>query len=488
MMQTIIKLYAKQFHTLRGGNMPINSFENYPMSWKPNLSKASGPLYKSLANMLEEDIKKGILMPGTKLPPQRELADYLDINLSTVSRAFKLCEQTGFICASVGNGTFVSSDAGTNSILSPSAENAHMIEMGAILPNAEPNKEIVEYMQKMLIEPDVDRLFQYGVNGGSSWQREAAVRWMESANLNAQENKILFSAGGQNAITAILTSLFKEGDKIGTDPLTYPGIKTAAKMLGIQLVPIEWTGNEITEEGLLSACKNDKIKGLYIIPDYHNPTTHVMSIKTRKMIADVAKRYHIIVIEDAINSLLKVDPLPPVASFAPEQTIYVISLSKVVSPGIRLAYIAAPEAYRKEISMGIYNQNITVSPFFLELSTRLIHTKKADNIATERRLYTEQQNEIVNRYLGSYEVYGEVTCPFRWIILPDAFTGKSFEICAKNEGVQVYSGERFLVGNSQTRNAVRISVTAARNPLEFEEGIKILARILESEDYTELLL
>jgi DNA-binding transcriptional MocR family regulator len=73
-------------------------------------------------------------------------------------------------------------------------------------------------------------------------------------------------------------------------------------------------------------------------------------------------------------------------------------------------------------------------------------------------------------------------------LLPETFTGKSFEICAKNEGVQVYSGERFLVGNSRTPAAVRISVTAAKNSAEFEEGIKILRRILDSEDKTELLL
>jgi len=468
--------------------MPINSFENYPMSWKPCLANAQGPLYKALASMLEEDIKKGELTPGTKLPPQRELADYLDINLSTVSRAFKLCEQNGFICATIGNGTYVSSDAGTNIFLSPNPDHLQVIEMGAILPNAEPNKIIVEYMHKMLAEPDADKLFQYGITGGSSWQRDAAVKWMENANYKVDANQILFSGGGQNAIAAILASLFKAGDKIGTDPLTYPGIKTAAKMYGIQLVPIEWNEYEITGEGFINACKNDKIKGLYIIPDYHNPTTHIMSVKTRRMIAEVAKKYQIIIIEDAINTLLKENPLPPVVSFAPEQTVYVLSLSKIISPGLRLAYIAAPDAYRKEIGAGIYNQNITVSTLLLELSSRLIHTKKADSIAAERRLYARQQNEIVNRYLGDFEVLGEEFCPFRWILLPETFTGKSFEICAKNEGVQVYSGERFLVGNSQTRNAVRISVTAARNQVEFEEGIKRLKRILESEDKSELLL
>jgi DNA-binding transcriptional MocR family regulator len=466
--------------------MPVNSFENYPMSWKPDLSKATGPLYKALAAMLEEDIKNGTLMPGTKLPPQRELADYLDVNLSTVSRAFKLCEQSGLLSAAVGNGTYISSDVGTSGILSPSQE--QLIEMGAILPHAEPNKIMVEYMQKMLTEPDSDKLFQYGSIGGTTRQRETAARWIGKTGYSVEPERILFAAGGQNAIAVVLASLFKAGDRIGTDPVTYPGFKTAAKMLGIQLVPLEWKDNEITEESLMNACKTDRLKGLYIIPDYHNPTTHIMSINTRKMIADVARKQNIIVIEDAINSMLKEKPLPPVAAYAPEQVIHIISLSKVISPGLRLAFVTAPEIYRTEINTGIYNQNITVAPFLLELSARLIHTKKADNIAALRREYTRRQNQIVSRYLGKFEVLGEETCPFHWILLPETFTGKSFEICAKNEGVQVYSGERFLVGNSRTPAAVRISVTAAKNSAEFEEGIKILRRILDSEDKTELLL
>lgn len=468
--------------------MPINSFDNYPMSWKPNLTNTTGPLYKALANMLEEDIKSGKLTPGTKLPPQRELADYLDINLSTISRAFKLCEQNGFISASIGNGTFVSSDAGTNHIFSPNPDNLQIIEMGAILPHTEPNKIIVDYIQKMLAEPESEKLFRYGIPGGSAWQKEAAVKWIEQVNYKVSPEQILFSCGGQNAIAVVLASLFKAGDKIGTDPLTYPGIKTTAKMLGIQLIPIEWEEDEISEEGLINACKNEKINGLYIIPDFHNPTTHIMSLKTRKMIAEVAKQYHIIVIEDAINSLLSENPLPPVASFASEQTIFILSLSKIISPGLRLAYMVVPEAYYKEVYTGIYNLNISVSPFILEIASRLIQSNKAYHIATERRQYTREQNEIVNRYLGNYNVRGNHDSPFRWIQLPESFTGISFEICAKNERVQVYSGERFLVGNSQTRRAVRISVTAAKNPFEFEEGIKILERILESEDRTEMLL
>jgi Transcriptional regulators containing a DNA-binding HTH domain and an aminotransferase domain (MocR family) and their eukaryotic orthologs len=468
--------------------MPINSFENYPMSWKPDLTKSNGPLYKTLAMMLQEDIMNGKLPPGTKLPPQRELADYLDINLSTVSRAFKLCEQSGFICASVGNGTFVASDAGTNNILHTNPESSQIIEMGSILPNAQPNKIITEYMQKLLTEPDVEKLLQYGTPESTFSQKDAAVKWIAKTNYSVNPEQILFSGGGQNAIAAVLASLFKAGDKVGTDPLTYPGIKTAAKMLGIQLVPIEWSDNEISKEGLINACKNDKIKGIYIIPDFHNPTTHVMSLNTRKMIAEIAKRNQLIVIEDAINSLLQEKPLPPVASFAPEQTIYILSLSKILSPGLRLAYIAAPTLYHKELATGLYNLNITVSPFLLELSSRLIHTDWAERVAAERRRYAKQQNKIVNQFIDPSRIHGQIECPFRWIELPEMFTGKSFEICAKNEGLQVFSEERFLVGNTSAKGAIRISVTAARSSEEFERGMNILKRLLESEVEADQLL
>ena len=88
--------------------MPVNSFENYPMSWKPTLQHSKKPLSLTLAERLEQDIHNGTLRPGTKLPPQRELADFLDINVSTVTRAFKICSNKGLLSSAVGSGTFVS--------------------------------------------------------------------------------------------------------------------------------------------------------------------------------------------------------------------------------------------------------------------------------------------------------------------------------------------------------------------------------------------
>uniref|UniRef100_UPI0020BDF31F aminotransferase class I/II-fold pyridoxal phosphate-dependent enzyme n=1 Tax=Lysinibacillus fusiformis TaxID=28031 RepID=UPI0020BDF31F len=212
-----------------------------------------------------------------------------------------------------------------------------------------------------------------------------------------------------------LPALFQPGHRIGTDPITYAGIKTAANMLGIQLVAIQQCQGEMTREGLLYACKNEPIKGIYVIIDFHNPTTHTMSVETRKMIAERARQKDLLNAEDAIYSFLKEQPLAPIASFAPDKVIYIASLSKTLSPGLRLSFLVTPSTLRKKIMETLYNINISVSPLMLELAARLIHEGVAQTILEKHRAYAKQQNALVNKYLGDYDILGEEECFFRWL-------------------------------------------------------------------------
>ncbi|GAB6181410.1 PLP-dependent aminotransferase family protein [Desulfotomaculum defluvii] len=462
--------------------MPVNSFDDYPMNWKPDPTKLKTPLYTSIAEMLEKDIKNGVLSPGTKLPPQRELADYLNVNLSTISRAFKLCAQKGLICATIGNGTFVSSDAGSNTFLLQEYSSPQIIEMGSVFPQPTSYVELTEQIKKMLAEPGFRNLFNYGRPEGTFWQKETAAKLIKKAGYDAEPQNILLANGGQNTIAAILASLFKPGDRIGTDPVTYPGIKTAANMLGIQLIPIKQGHYEITRAGLLYACKNENIKGLFVIPDYHNPTTHTMSNDTRKMIANVAMSNNLIVIEDATLSLMAENLHAPIVSYAPENTLYISSLSKVIAPGLRLAYVVTPDIFRKKLSEALYNINISVSPMMAELASRLITAGITDKIIEKHRIYTREQNKIVNDYLNGYSVLGELECIFRWLILPERFTGEDFESKAYRAGVRVYAAERFTVGKTKPLRAVRLAVTAPGSNSELKKAMKIIKNLLENDE------
>lgn len=459
--------------------MPINSFENYHMSWKPVINRIDKPIYKVLARQLEEDIDEGILLPGTKLPPQRELADYLDLNVSTISKAFKVCEMKGLLSASVGSGTFVSYDAVSNAYLLEDTKPTHLIEMGATIPDNDSFEPLIHQLKSMLQEGDYEKWFGYGRAGESIWQKDAAVKLIRRGGFETTVDRILFANGGQNAIAATLASLCKPGDRIGVDEHTYPGLKTVAAMLSVQIVPIKSENDQLSPTAFEDACKNENIKGIYIIPDYHNPMASIMTVENRKRIASVARKYNQFVMEDASYHLLNQSPLPAVASFAPEQVIYIASLSKSLAPGLRLAYVSAPLQYKELISKALYNLNITVSPLLAELTARMIVSNQFEGLIQGHQLQNKRRNELLEQYLSNYTCVGDETGVFRWLLLPGKVTGAEFEAFAAKHGVQVYAAERFVVGNSCPKRAVRIAVCAPKTLEELEQGLIILKGLLD---------
>ena len=459
--------------------MPHNSFENYPMSWRPTLKKGTEPLYISLATQLENDIAGGILRPGTKLPPQRELADFLDINVSTVSRAFKICSQKGLLSGTIGSGTYVAYDICTNVFDVSTFNKPHFIELGSMMPETIPQGEVISLFQKMLTEPDFGELFQYS-HGISDWQREAAAKLMNRVGCPASAGQVLTASGGQNAIAAIFAGLFQPGDRLGVDPLVYPGLKSAAKLFGVQLIAIEQENGEMSEAGLHYAIKNDNIRGIYVMPDCQNPTTYTMTEECRKMIARIAKEFHLIVIEDGINSLLLEKKRRTIYADAPEQTIFLLSLSKTVNPALRLAYLGVPEQYYQKMNNALYNINLSQSALLTELASRMIVSGQLETLLERRRKGLILRNQLTDQVLSRYEIWGNSTSLNRWLCLPRGITGAQFEHLASEHGVLVYSSERFTVGRNTPAGAVRLAICAPDSMKELEQGLMILDDLLNS--------
>lgn len=398
--------------------MPVNSFENYPMSWKPQLSPSKSPLYLALAEKLEQDIANGKLLPGTKLPPQRELADFLDLNVSTVSRAFKLCSNKGLLTSAVGSGTFVSYDVNTSTLILPEETESPLIELGSMMPETLPQKEAVDLLQKMLVEPEQKQLFQYQHHQINRYQK-AAAQLLQRVGLFVEDPaRLLFANGGQNALAACFISLFHPGDRVGVDPLVYPGVKGAAKLFGIHLIPLRQKNGEISEEGLVAAYKNEGIKGIYVMPDLQNPTNHIMSSECRQMIAEKAIQWNLLIIEDGINSLLLDHPPLPIAALAPEHTVYILSLSKTILPALRLAYLSAPNAAAERLNHALYHLNLSQSTLLLELASRLIISGQLDHLFSTRRKSIIARNLLFDRILGGYSAAGNIHCISRWLSLP----------------------------------------------------------------------
>lgn len=456
--------------------MPFNSFDDYPMSWRPVLRRVSGqPLYVTLAQQLEEDIEKGILKPGTKLPPQRELADFLDIGLSTVARAFRICSDKGLLNGSIGSGTFISYHMMKNMDLAE----ANILDLGSIMPEISRQDEIRSIVEEMLPEPEFDDAFQY-LKGTETWQRKAGAALLSRVNCAIEPEQILFASGGQNALAGILFGLFRPGDRLGVDPLVYSGIITLAALAGIRLVPIAQKNGEMSEEGIRQAVKKDGIKGLYLIPNCQNPTMHRMSEECRGMIASVAKEYDLIVIEDGFSALLTDQPGKAIFQRAPEQGIFFLSLSKSISPALRQSYMAAGERYRSRIEDAIYNINLDQSGLLMEISARLILSERFERLVARRREILRQRNAIAEKILGQYELHGGAEALCKWLVLPEGLRGEELEKEALARNVSLYGAEHFAVGKETPLAGARLAISTPRSNEELEQALLVIRDILES--------
>lgn len=124
--------------------------------------------------------------------------------------------------------------------------------------------------------------------------------------------------------------------------------------------------------------------------------------------------------------------------------------------------------------------NVSVSPLLAELAARTIVSNQFEALIEGHQEQTIRRNQLVNRYLADFTCLGAETGIFRWLLLPGKITGAEFEALAKQQGIQVFAAERFVVGNSCPERAVRVSVCAPETLEELERGLIILKRLLDS--------
>ena len=456
--------------------MPVNSFENYPMSWKPQKADLEKPYYLSIAASLERDILSGVLPENTKLPPQRELADFLDLNLSTITRAYKLCELKGLLYAVTGKGTFVSPGISAQDTFLD--KNSPVIEMGMIKPFYECNGSILGAAGKVMSNPDNICLLEYSNPFGTGRQASAAREWLPHFGIDAPKESILLSAGAQNALSIVLISLFKAGDKIAVDAFTYTNFKGLANFLHIQLISIESDRCGMSPNSLLQACRNTEIKGIYLMPTCSNPTSIFMPAARRREIADIVRQFHLLLIEDDIYSFLAPNGVKSFFSILPEQTVHICSISKSLCAGLRVAFLAFPAKYKEALVAGMLNINLKTVSLNGEIVTELIETGMAFNIVHQKLALAERRNRI---FKSVFDVPGQddIARFFYWLPLPEHLSSEDMELLALQRGVHILGSHRFAMTSTQKSSYIRVSVTSPDTEDDLRKGLLILKSIFE---------
>ena len=462
--------------------MPVNSFANYRMNWKPRRAELRAPLYLSLAALLERDILSGALPRGTRLPPQRELADWLDIDFTTVTRAFNICRDKNLIYGITGRGTFVSPAPG-DAIPATGSDDA-VIDLGTVRSFPSLSYGIVEAMHNILVSGHVERLFSYSDPAGSQHHLAAGRRLLAAHNVEPAPNGLAVFAGAQNALSVALLSLFAPGDALATDPYTYSNLIGSARLAHVKLVPVPGDGGGMRADELDRLCRKHRLKGLFIMPEAANPTGLTLSEARRDEIAAVAAAHGLILIEDDLSPFTPAPTRRPFFSRLPDSTLYIAAYTAMLAPALRITYAAFPAAFRERLLKGLFLLNLKAGSLDAEIVAELILSGAAAKIMAAKREAAQRANHLFDRTFPKHALAAEDRRAgrfpfFRTLPLPpSAKSGPEMEALFRAQGVNVLHSCRFAVGKARQHDFLRVSLSSVNSLGRLDEGLHLLKSVL----------
>ena len=227
-----------------------------------------------------------------------------------------------------------------------------------------------------------------------------------------------------------------------------------------------------------AACREHGARVVYLTPTLQNPTNIVMSEERRRALARMAERHDLLIIEDDVYGYLIEDRPPTLATLAPEHTVHVTSVSKVLAPGLRVGWTAAPAAHVARLAEA---QRVTaVCPPALtgEVVRLWIEDGSADAHIQWLRAETRARYEMALEYLADWSLRGHPASFHLLLELPPAWPSDTFASAARERGVGVLPASAFATEPGNGAGTVRLSLSQPPSRAALARGLGILRELL----------
>lgn len=367
-----------------------------------------------------------------------------------------------------------------------------MISFAGGLPAPEtfPVSDLKEIIEEVIEKHGADAL-QYGTTEGDPLLREALAEWHESQGLKAETENIIITTGSQQAIDLISRIFIDRGDYVLCGLPSYLGglntfLSYGARMKGIRvdsdgMVPeeIEKTVKEIKNKG-------EKIKFLYVIPDFQNPSGTTIPESRRKQIIETAEKYDFLIVEDCPYREIRFEGEPQKLMFELDNSGRVITLftfSKIFAPGFRVGWVLGNPVILDKIVMAKQTADLCTSAFVQKVIA--IYIKKGlleTNIRKTISLYRTRRDQMLKclrRYMPTGVSWTEPGGGlFLFVTLPSYLDSDVIFSRAILENVAFVAGSTFFCDNTG-RNTFRINFSFS-DTQTIEKGIIRLASVIKS--------
>lgn len=328
------------------------------------------------------------------------------------------------------------------------------------------------------------KAFQYGATQGVTELREVL-----SARYGVPLERIQITSSSQQGIDVCTRILADPGDVIITSNPSYLGALQSfrsyrAEVAGVPYHP-DADGFKAAYEAVIESrlASGGKIKFLYIIPDFQNPSGETLSLKERKILVELARRYGFLIVEDAPYRELRYsgEPVPTIYSLAPDIVLHLGSFSKIFAPGFRLGWIFGhPDVLDK---IYVCKQSLDLCPpvFDQYVAAEFMGSGRLDrNLRNSIDLYRSKRDLMLSLLEQNMPAGVKWTRPegglFLFLTMPERFDSVAFYDTALDAGVAYVAGS-FFHTDGAGRNTMRLNFSFM-TPERIEKGIVLLAELL----------
>lgn len=441
------------------------------MDWVDAARGGAGPIYRAILGALEAAIRGGALHPGDRLPPQRSVAERLGVDLTTVTRAYSEARARGLVEGTVGRGTFVRAQVDT--------DDAGLVDLSMNLPPPPEGLSLGTLLREtasaILQQADPAVLMAYHPGFGTLGQRTAGAHWLASMLGEVAADRVLVSPGAQAGLAAILSSLCEPGDAVIAEPLTYPGLIGLAQRLGLRLVACPMDAEGPDPEALKALCARERPKALYLVPTMQNPTARTLSPSRRRTLVQSATAAGLWIVEDDPYSRLKAAPPQALAALAPDRVFHLATLSKCLSPGLRIAYVVCPPAWTAPVAEALRALALMPPPLMAAVATRWIREGAAESLLGAVRAEAVARRALAAKALPT--AVGDAESLHVWLPLGSERAAERLRQAAQARGLALVTAEAFAVGAEPPAGA-RISLGGPGRRGVLEKALSAVSELI----------
>lgn len=445
--------------------------------WSPEVEKQTGPRYLAIVRALSNDIDRGVLNVGDRLPTHRELGDRLGVAVGTITRAYAEAERLGLVRGEIGRGTFVASLGRGSNLLRKDAPPARYVDLAMNEPLSAADPDLAVALRAMSKRQDLQDLLRYHPPEGIPRHRATGAKWIGRCGVETKAEDVVVCSGAQHALVVTLSALASPGDWIFVEDLTYPGIQAVAKLLQLRLHGIAMDENGLIPEAFETACRQRRAKALYCVPTLQNPTVTTLPDRRRRAIARIAREHGVAIVEDDVMRPLVPDPPIALTSLMPENSYFVTTLSKAISGGLRVAYVACPPGTASRLGESIWATLYMVPPLMAEIAAAWIEDRTAERAVQWKRDGIRKRVAIAREVLEGMRLHTNANSYHAWLELPESWTSAQFAAETRRRGVAVTPSEAFRAGSGGSPRAVRLCLGAVDDERTLRAALNVVADV-----------